>query len=589
MKKLITSSMKVKLIICITTISIVPIMILGYISYQFYIKNLQENTILYSAEVIARVDKTIETYVSDIINILNFRNDYYLLHYLKLTEAGNIDNNRKYTVRMLEQFNQYKMMKTDLEDIRVVMENGYTIGSMGQYWDTQSDAFFKLMKDKPTDEAIIMAPHQNLLNVNVFTICKGINASSLHQFSALCIDVNTEFLNRIVKDINMGTGGYVYLTDAQGKVIYQPARSDHLRNHKAVIDHKKLEDEESGSFIHAIEKQDYIVTFITSSLTGWRIVGVSLESELVKGVDRIRSITVLVIAICIVAVILISVYITNRMTKPIKALQELASTAAEKNFSDHATVQGRDEIGYLALSFNRMITRIRELMDQIVEDKDRIRKMEIKAMQEMIKPHFVYNTLDSIIGLLESNRIDDALDMIEALGKLFRTSLSHGKEIIAIHEEVDHVLTYIRIQQFRFFNKFDYEANIDSSMRAALTVKLILQPLVENSIYHGIRGKEGRGRIEINGYQKADHIVLEVLDNGGGIEATRLRHINHVLAGRTSVTDASDYFGIRNVNERIKLAFGPEFGLMLEQVPGGGIKAVVRLPLTSDSNGGIHL
>ncbi len=131
-----------KLIICITTISIVPIMILGYISYQFYIKNLQENTILYSAEVIARVDKTIETYVSDIINILNFRNDYYLLHYLKLTEAGNIDNNRKYTVRMLEQFNQYKMMKTDLEDIRVVMENGYTIGSMGQYWDTQSDAFF---------------------------------------------------------------------------------------------------------------------------------------------------------------------------------------------------------------------------------------------------------------------------------------------------------------------------------------------------------------------------------------------------------------------------------------------------------------
>ncbi len=126
-------------------------------------------------------------------------------------------------------------------------------------------------------------------------------------------------------------------------------------------------------------------------------------------------------------------------------------------------------------------------------------------------------------------------------------------------------------------------------MRAALTVKLILQPLVENSIYHGIRGKEGRGRIEINGYQKADHIVLEVLDNGGGIEATRLRHINHVLAGRTSVTDASDYFGIRNVNERIKLAFGPEFGLMLEQVPGGGIKAVVRLPLTSDSNGGIHL
>ncbi|OXM87327.1 cache domain-containing sensor histidine kinase [Paenibacillus rigui] len=579
MKNFVATSIKVKLIICFLTLSIVPICIVGYISYQFYIKNLQENTIVYSNEVIGRVDKNMETYVSDIINVLSMRDDYYLLQYLKLTEAGNIEKNRKYTVRMWEQFNQFKTMKTDLEDIRIIMEDGKTIGSNGVYWSDPRDAIFQYLNNKQTDEAIILSPHQSLLNESVFSICKRVNSIALSKSSAICIDVNTEFLNRIVKDIEMGKRGYVYLTDEQGRMIYRQADTGKFGYPKAMIENERIIHSESGSFRHTEQQQAYIVTFKTSKMTNWRIVGVSLESELVKGVDRIRGITIAAVAICILAVVLLSIYITNIMTKPIRELQVLASTAADRNFTDYARVKGRDEIGLLAVSFNRMIMRIHELMEQIVHDQDKMRRMEIKAMQELIKPHFVYNTLDSIIGLLEQNRIEEASDMIEALGKLFRTSLSHGKEIITIKEEVEHVCTYVHIQQFRFFNKFDYLFEIDPAIQSCLTVKLILQPLVENSIYHGVRGMK-QGRIVVRGCMLKDHIRLEVIDNGAGMDEYKIKHINNVLSGREWVGDESDYFGIRNVNDRIKLTFGPEFGLQLENVAGGGTKSVVYLPVT---------
>ncbi|MCZ8517956.1 sensor histidine kinase [Paenibacillus sp. KR2-11] len=579
MRNLVASSIKVKLIICFLTLSIFPIIILGYISYQYYISNLKENTILYSNEVIGRVDKNMETYVSDIVNVLNMRNDYYLLQYLKLMEAGNIEKNRKYTVRMWEQFNQFKTMKTDLEDIRVILEDGHTIGSRGIYWDKPPVGLFQELTRKQTDEAVIIPPHPNLLNENVFSICKQIHYSSLSISSAICIDVNTAFLQRIVKDIELGKRGYVYLTDKQGRVIYHEENADDPQNPKAVIYNERIIQTENGSFTHTIEKQDYIVTFKTSNITGWRIIGVSLESELVKGVYRIRGITLAAATLCSLAVVLVAVYLTNVMTKPIQELQLLASTAADRNFTEYATVKGRDEIGLLAVSFNRMITRIRELMDQIILDQDRMRKMEIKAMQELIKPHFVYNTLDSIIGLLEQNRTEEALDMIEALGKLFRTSLSHGKEIITIHEEVEHVRTYMNIQQFRFFNKFDCIFVIDPTISLFLTVKLILQPLVENSIYHGVRGMD-RGRIIVKGEMQDELIQLEVIDNGAGIDEYKIKHINSVLSGTETIEDESDYFGIRNVNDRIKLTFGQEYGLYLEQALGGGTRAVVLIPAT---------
>ncbi|HEX9060555.1 MAG TPA: histidine kinase, partial [Clostridia bacterium] len=349
---------------------------------------------------------------------------------------------------------------------------------------------------------------------------------------------------------------------------------------KEIIDNSLLANSSSGSFIDTIKGTKYLVTFKTSRITGWKIVGVSPEAEMTKNIDKINQIFFWFIPTIIIIVLLLTIYLTTILTNPIKELRSLMRRASENDLTVYADIRTTDEIGQLALSFNKMINRIRELMSKAVEDQLKIRKMEMKAMQDLIKPHFIYNTLDSIIGLLEQNRNDDAIDIIDSLGKFFRTSLSHGREIVQIQEEFDHVRSYLSIQQFRFSNKFDYLFEIDDDIYKYRTLKLILQPLVENSIYHGVRNLDKQGLIVIKGYIKEDEIFFEVIDNGEGMKEDKLDYINKLMSGEEVVSDENLYFGIRNVNERIKLNFGKDFGLRYESKVAIGTKVIVNIPKT---------
>ena len=272
------------------------------------------------------------------------------------------------------------------------------------------------------------------------------------------------------------------------------------------------------------------MTFKTSAITGWKIIGVSPESEMTKDISMLSMVFFWLIVSIITIILLLTLYFTTILSNPIRELRSLMKRASENDLSIYADIRTRDEIGQLAGSFNKMINKIAELMDKVVDDQLKIRKMEMKAMQEQIKPHFVYNTLDSIIGLLEQNRNDDAMDLIDSLGKFFRTSLSHGKEVVLIREEIDHIRSYLIIQQFRFSNKFDYLFEIDDEIYNYKTVKLILQPLVENSVYHGVRNLNKKGLIVVNGYIKDDQVFFEISDNGEGIEEEEIEHINRIMS-----------------------------------------------------------
>ncbi len=575
-------SIRSKLTVCFLILSVLPISLFALFSYNYYLKSLYNNVAVYTYEVIERVDKNIETYISDIDNILNLREDYYILQYLKLREVGDIDGNRKYTVRIWEYFDRLKKMKTDLEDIRLIDYSGDTISCNGIYWtNKKNDFLYNDLKLKKTDDISIQPPYVNNFDKNVFTIAKAVNSPTLHGMGLLCIDINVNFLNKICSDIKLGEKGYIYLMDRSGRIIYLPENSNQSRYSGAVIKNSRLLDSESGNFTHHMDGTNYIVTFKTSVKTGWKIVGVTPEAEMTKDINKINQISLAVIAGCVIVAIFLTIYLTTILTNPIRKLRSLMRQAAENDLSINATIGTRDEIGQLAQSFNKMINKIRELMDKILEDQLKIRKMEMKAMQELIKPHFVYNTLDSIIGLLEQNRNEDAMNLVESLGKFFRTSLSHGKEVIQIREEMDHVRCYLLIQQFRFSNKFDYLFELEDDIYRYKTIKLILQPLVENAIYHGIRGlTDKKGLIVIKAYTREGQIYFEIIDNGQGMQEETVAYINgRVLTGEEAALDENLYFGIRNVNERLRLNFGKEFGLRYESKVTVGTKAVVNIPM----------
>jgi two-component system sensor histidine kinase YesM len=351
---------------------------------------------------------------------------------------------------------------------------------------------------------------------------------------------------------------------------------------------RKILQKKRDNFSIKLDGRNLIVTFSTSKLTGWKIIGVSDKEELTRNLQRILKISFLVLLSILFIVIFLTIYLSNLLTNPIKELERVMKRVSENELSTQVRIHTRDELGKLGESFNRMTNRIQGLMENIVADQFKIRNLEMKALQEMIKPHFVYNTMDSIIALLEQNQVKDAMNLLEKLGRFFRISLSHGKEVVSIQEEIEHIRIYLQIQQFRFANKFDYILEIDENLYQYQTLKLLLQPLVENAIYHGIRKlKNKNGIIIIKGNPTPEQICFEIIDNGNGISPLEVEYINKILQEELIPADEELYFGIRNVNTRIKLNFGKQFGLKFESRLNVGTRAIVSIPIIPKKAGDV--
>lgn len=223
-----------------------------------------------------------------------------------------------------------------------------------------------------------------------------------------------------------------------------------------------------------------------------------------------------------------------------------------------------------------MVRRIRQLMNQVKEEQEQLRRSELKALYSQINPHFLYNTLDSVVWLAQSGDEKNVIHIVMALAKFFRMSLSGGRESITVEEELQQVENYLIIQQMRFDNAFTYEISCEDEVRKAITPKIVLQPLVENAIVHGLGTLSGAGNITVTAKRQDDLLLFEVRDNGCGIPLEKLDHILE-----TSPNSQSG-FGLKNVHERIRLGCGPEYGLELTSKPDEETMVRVRLPLQFD-------
>lgn len=235
-----------------------------------------------------------------------------------------------------------------------------------------------------------------------------------------------------------------------------------------------------------------------------------------------------------------------------------------------------DEIGHLGRRFNKMIEALKNLINLVNIEQQKKKEAELEILRAQIKPHFLYNTLDTIHWLIKENSNLEAGIVLKALTTLFRISLSKGKEQIEIKEELKHVESYITIQKVRYGEKFDYEINCSRDIRELKITKLILQPIVENALYHGIKEKRGKGFIKINIIKEDDVILLSVIDNGKGISESETDRLNKVLS--KDIEKGNEY-GLVNVNEKIKLTYGNQYGVIIESKEGEGTKVIIKHPM----------
>lgn len=295
--------------------------------------------------------------------------------------------------------------------------------------------------------------------------------------------------------------------------------------------------------------------------------------EFYKNIIRIIA-AVLIVVVLLLAII--SYYIPIEITKSLRDLCRITDKIAEGDLTVRAEVEGGDEVEALSSSMNAMIGKINELIAQVTEEQKRLRRSEFELLQAQINPHFLYNTLDAIMWLIEAGEREQAVSMVRNLSDFFRTSLNQGKDIITVEEELKHVRSYLEIQKTRYQDILDYEITVPESLYGYAIPKITLQPLVENALYHGIKNKRGGGRISVTGSLKDKVFVLTVTDNGIGMTPERHTEVRKALEAGTP--NEGGIYGVYNVNERIRLNVGDGYGLEIDSRAGEGTRVDVRLP-----------
>ncbi len=396
----------------------------------------------------------------------------------------------------------------------------------------------------------------------------------------LLIDINQSSIDSLVKAVSIGKSGYCYFVDRNYGIVYHPKQIV-INLGQFTEDIDSLKSHILGKYYSRYLGSRRYTVIDTIDFTGWKIVGVSFPDEEIPALmlPFLGLISLLFLAIIAISVVL-SRIVANYVTSPIMQLEREMERFSISTFKAIKLNRSSLEVQSLANSFAGMAARMKNLMADIVEEQKLIRKSELEALQAKINPHFLYNTLDSIVWLAEQRDYQNVIEMVKALSNLFRISISRDREIITVEEELKHVECYLTIQKKRFADKFVFTIALPDELRHKPILKMLVQPIVENAIYHGIQYMMDPGEIGISARRDDGDIVITVSDNGSGMDGATRETI--LTTDRRAHGKSKGGIGVFNVNKRVKLAYGDRYGLSVRSEIEEGSTFEIRIPYGAD-------
>jgi two-component system, sensor histidine kinase YesM len=398
-----------------------------------------------------------------------------------------------------------------------------------------------------------------------------IDPSTNEVYGVIVIDLDISVLENILKNVKLGKSGFIYIVDSNDDVIYSPTNYIVPR-----IREEWFSKEESGILNKYILKNQFQFIYTTSVYTNWKIVGVFSLNETLKEVVHFRYYLIFLIPFIGIIALMFAMFFSSSIANPISKLRQLMKRVETGDLSVEFAVKYDDEIGQLGRSFNNMIKEMKNLIDMVYKEQRSKRHAELLVLQSQIKPHFLYNTFDTIHWMAKKYGAKDIIQVIDALTKLFRIGLSKGDQIITLSKEIEHVRSYLEIQRVRYEDMLEFNIEVSKETEALYVEKLILQPIVENSIYHGIKPMGEAGRIEIKTQLSEGCLLITVKDNGIGVTKEKLDKLNEMLRGNNSKMIG---YGLFNVNERIKLSYGKEYGVFIDSAENLGTEIFIKFPI----------
>lgn len=560
----------------IVAAAVVSFMIISITQSRSAVRN---TAIEYTSQLIDMMNESIDSYITSMESIAQIVAENSDVRSYLWAETEEEYLREEYGERMTELFRTLKDTGGDICNIGIIGENGrYLINNT----DTEINPYAGYEKTQwyqraLQGEEVITSSHVQNIVIDEFpwvvTLSRKIPGRAGGTDAVLFVDLNFSSISRLCEKTNLGTKGYVFIMDDAGNLIYHPRQR---LIYSGLWEEEFTPDMMSGEDVVFSGDGQKLYTISKSEITGWTMVGVIYLDEMMSRTDRLRNLFYLMAIVLVGVALMMSVFLTDMVTKPLRKLRETMKVVENGNFDVEVEEPDTgDEISDLFRSFRSMILKIRELIDQNTAEQREKRKSELNALQAQINPHFLYNTLDSIIWMAEGGNMKDVVLMTSSLAKLLRKSISNKNEMVTLEEEIEYTRSYLTIQKMRYVDKLEYEIDVEPAVMRMEIVKLIIQPLVENAIYHGIKYKEGKGLIRITGGFADDQVILKVSDNGVGMSEEEL---SHVFDERVTDTRKNGV-GVLNVHRRIRLYYGGEYGLSFESEEGKGTCVSIHLPL----------
>ena len=580
---ILNNNLRIKIVILYFVMILIPFSVITIVGGSTYVNISSRTAMTHTDQMINQVNNHMDFYIENIEKLTYYiSNEESTQNFL---QNRNIKDGDASLLDIQAVINNFSITHPEIAGIMIVSRYDKVV-SVGMSRLTRepltNEEWYKKAIQQDGNIELLSNPigrniqtDENYSTVDVFSLVKAVkDPSTGRNIGVILFDIKQDIIKESIKDITFGNKGFLFVCDKSGNIVYSPVNRVVYR-----VNPKWLTDESPDQRFREYKLLDekYQIIFKDSTYTKWKVVGVFSLDEIMEPVTQLNLIIELICIMLAVLCLVFSVIIASSITRPLTVLRKLMKLAEEGDMEVHVNNPKKDEIGQLGISFNKMIDEIKKLIDLVYAEQQSKREAELKTLQAQIKPHFLYNTLDTIGWLAREHNAEDIVGLVGALTNLFRISLSDGQEIITLKEEEEHIRCYLFIQKARYKEKLNYKINIPKEFNKYRVPKLILQPVVENAIYHGIKAKRGNGFLQISASKIGEKIEFCIKDDGAGMTKQRLKTIREMLVLGNEEEKVG--YGVFNVNERIKLSFGEEYGITIDSVLSEGTTVKVTIPI----------
>lgn len=570
------SSIRYTVFLSFTISAVVAMVLTGMLFYINFSRQLEQTIQSENEMLVKQVNQSVDTYLRDMLRLSN--SIYYNVIKNADIDGDPINSELQLLygtyVSYIENIALYDLDGNLLATAPPALSKPGANVTQAQWFQKALDRTENLHFSTPAIQNLFVNAEHRYIRVISLSSAVEITSGKSTMGGVLLLDLKYNSLTELFDHVSLANGGYLYLMDANGELIYHPEQQL-IASGLAKENNLVAATYDDGGHMEKFNGETRSIIVRTVGYTGWRIVGVIPRQGIMLNQPDNVLIIIFIFLMLFDIIILINSFISTKLTAPIKHLEESVQTL-EYGDSSKAIYQGGSyEIRHLGASIQGMVDQLQQLTNDIVREHEQKQKSELDALQSQINPHFLYNALDIIVWMIEKEQPREAVNIVTALARLFRISLSRGKNIIPVRDELEHVQNYLTIQAMRYKNKFSYVIEMDEEVKNLSIIKLVVQPLVENAIYHGMDFMDGDGLITIRAKIVGDELHLSVADNGLGMKP---EVVERLLVENTPVSKGSGV-GLKNVNERIKLYFGDRYGVLIESEPDAGTCITLVLPI----------